>query len=646
MKKKCEYCGKYNCICKDIENHSEHHKHHEEENHVHNHTHNNKKKEKRLELLIYVVAVILFILSFFFIKPKYYIITYLVVILLSGYEILIEGIKNLIKLNFEESTLMTIATIAAFALGQYPEACLVILLFRLGEFLEDKIVDRSQKNIEDIVKIKVDIANVINDNGEIEIKKSEDVKIGEIILVKPGEKVPLDGIVFSGSSRIDKSAITGESILVDVCENEEILSGSLNISGPLKIKVEKDYKNSTITQIIDLVYEATTNKGETEKFITRFSKIYTPVVLILALLIAVVVPLFSGFRFEEWMIRSLIFLVASCPCSIVISIPLAMFSGVGAISKKGLLLKGTKYLEKLSKATVAAFDKTGTLTTGEMVLDRIETIGNYDKEKIMQYIVNLEKLSTHPISKAFLEENADILEYEDYEEIAGHGIYSKLEGKEVVLGNKKLLKKYEIDTKNIQYASLYIAINKKVEGYIFLKEKVNEGSTQIIRELKKEKINRVVMLTGDNEIAAKKIANELNIKEFYPDLLPKEKQEIIEKLKNENENVIFVGDGINDAPVLAAANIGISMGQGTHIANSISDGILITNKINVLPKSIHTAKKTINICKFNIIFSLLVKLIVIILGFIGIAPIWSAVLADTGVTFLTVMNSIRIIKGE
>ena len=642
MKKKCEYCGKYNCICKDVENHSEYHKHDEEKNHVHN----NKKKKNRLELLIYIVAVILFILSFFFIKPKYHIITYLVVILLSGYVILIEGIKNLIKLNFEESTLMTIATIAAFALGEYPEACLVILLFRLGEFLEDKIVDRSQKNIEDIVKIKVDNANVINNNGEIEIKKSEDVQIGDIILVKPGEKVPLDGIVIHGNSEIDKSAITGESTSVSVGENDIILSGSVNISGVIKIKVEKDYKNSTISQITDLVYEATNNKGKTEKFITRFSKIYTPVVLILALIIAIVVPVFTGFKFEEWMIRSLIFLVASCPCSIVISIPLAMFSGVGSISKKGLLLKGTKYVEKLSKATVVAFDKTGTLTTGKMILDRVDTVGNYDKETIMKYIVNLENLSNHPISKAFSKEKVEILEHEDYEEIAGHGIYCKLEGKEVVLGNKKILEKYEVDTKNIRHASLYLAIDKKVEGYAYIKEEVNEGSIRIIKELKKEKINRVVMLTGDNEIAAKKIADELNIKEFYSELLPIDKKNIIEKIKKENEKIVFVGDGINDAPVLATADLGISMEHGTHIANSISDGILMTNKLNVLPKSLHIARKTINICKFNIIFSLLIKLIVIILGFIGIAPIWSAVLADTGVTFLTVMNSIRIIKGE
>ena len=605
-----------------------------------------ENKEKKIEIFLYIIAIIIFVLSFLFIKPKYHIITYSIVILLSGYEILIEGIKNLIKFNFEESTLMTIAVIAAFALGEYPEACMVILLFRIGEFLEDKIVDKSQKNIEEIVKIKVDTANLLNENGEVTVISSKKVKVGDIILVKPGEKVPLDGIVIQGNSSLNISAITGESRTIDISENDSVLSGSINLSGAFKVKVEKDYKNSTITQIVDLVYEATNNKGETEKFITSFSKIYTPVVVILAVIIALIIPLFTGFNFETWILRSLIFLVASCPCSIVISIPLAMFSGVGAISKKGLLLKGTKYIEKLAKATVIAFDKTGTLTTGEMMLDRIESIGEYDEEKIIQYIVNLEKSSNHPISRAFLEKKVAKLEHNEYKEIAGHGIYCIIEGKEILLGNKKLLKKYGVDINNIRNASLYLAINKKIEGYVYLKEKINEGSFQVIRELKKENINRVIMLTGDNKVSASKILDELNIKEVYSELLPKQKQDIIEKLKKEKEHVVFVGDGINDAPVLAAADVGISMGNGTHIANSISDGILMTNNLNVLPKSIRTARKSINITKFNIAFSLTIKLVVMVLGFLGIAPIWSAVLADTGVTFLTVMNSIRIIKGE
>ena len=605
-----------------------------------------KENSKKIDLSLYFLSIIIFTLSFIIVKPQYHIITYLIVILLAGYELLIEGIKNLFKFNFEESTLMTIASIAAFALGEYPEACLVILLFRLGDFLEDIIVEKSEKNIKEIVSIKVDTANILNDKEEIVVIPSEEVKSGEILLIKPGEKVPLDGVVIHGTSNIDTSAVTGESAPVVVSENDKILSGSINLTGALKVKVEKDYKNSTITQIVDLVYEAVNNKGETEKFITKFSKVYTPVVIVLALILAVFPPLFTGFNFETWILRSLIFLVASCPCSIVISIPLAMFSGVGTISKKGLLLKGTKHIESLANGNVIAFDKTGTLTTGKMKLDRIESIGNYDREELFQYIVNLENLSNHPIGNAFSEENVEKIEIHDYEEIAGHGIHCRIDGKEVILGNIKLLEQYKTYMNNIWDANLYLAIDKKVEGLVYLKEEVSKENSKIVKELKKENINRVIMLTGDNKLAAKKVADILNIKEVYAELLPKDKQEVIENIKKEKQKVIFVGDGINDAPVLAAADLGISMGQGTHIANNISDGILMTNRMHVLPKCIHIAKKTLNIAKFNIIFSLAVKVIVIVLGIIGIAPIWSAVLADTGVTFLTVMNSIRIIKGE
>ena len=641
MKEKCKLCGKYNCIC-DKKLEEKHHSH--ECGCEHGHCHGGAPKNKKTDFYLYILAIIVFVLSLTVVKQEFRNFAYLLVILLAGYELLIAGIRNFIKLNFEETTLMTIAVIAAFALGEYPEACLVVLLFRIGEFLEDKISKKSQKNIEEIVKIKAETANVLNENEEVIVTPSEKVKVGETILIKPGEKVPLDAIVIRGESSIDTSVVTGESIPVSVSENDLILSGSINLSGAIIAKVERDYNNSTATQIVNLVYEATSNKGETEKFITKFSKVYTPIVMALALILAIIPPLFTGFNFADWILRSLIFLVASCPCSIVISIPLAMFAGVGAISKKGLLLKGTKYIENLSKAKVIAFDKTGTLTTGEMQLDKIETIGSYDSEKLMKYIVNIEKLSNHPISKAFIEERVEKVEIQNYEEIAGHGIFCEIEGKQVILGNKKMLQKYQVNMDNIKEASIYLAIDKKIEGLVYLKEEINERNTNIVEQLKKESVNRIVMLTGDNKEAANKIAEELKISEVYAELLPQEKQKIIEKLKNKKQKVIFVGDGINDGPVLASADLGISMGQGTHIANNISDGILLTNNLNVLPNCIHIAKNTIRISKFNIIFSVFVKLFVVALGFLGIAPIWSAILADTGVTILTVMNSIRIIK--
>lgn len=643
MEEKCKYCGKINCICGKKEQ-EEHHNH--EHGCEHGHCHSATSETKKTDFYFYILAIIIFILSFTVVKQEFRMISYLIVILLAGYELLLDGIRNFIKLNFEESTLMTIAVMAAFVLGEYPEACLVVLLFRVGEFLEDKISQKSQKNIEEIVKIKAETANVLNEKEEVTVTPSQKVKVGETILIKPGEKVPLDAIIISGDSSMDTSAITGESNPVSVSKKDQILSGSINLSGAVIARVERDYHDSTASQIVDLVYEATNNKGETEKFITKFSKVYTPIVMILALILAVVPPLFTGFDFANWIMRSLIFLVASCPCSIVISIPLAMFSGVGAISKKGLLLKGTKYIENLSKVNVIAFDKTGTLTTGQMQLDKVEGTGNYDKEKLMQYIVNLENLSSHPISKAFIGEKVEKLKIENYKEIAGHGIYCEIEEKQVILGNKKLLQKYQVNMNNIKEASIYLAIDKRVEGLVYLKEKINEGNNKIVEQLKKENINRVIMLTGDNKEAANKIGDTLNISEIYAELLPQEKRKIIENLKNEKQKVIFIGDGINDGPVLASADLGISMGQGTHIANNISDGILMTNNLNVLPNCIHTAKKTIRISKFNIMFSLLIKLFVLILGILGIAPIWSAILADTGVTILTVMNSIRIIKGE
>lgn len=623
-----------------------HCEHCEIENHAHNHEH--EEKENKLEIVLYVIGILFLLLSFIPRLGNMKVVLIVFSILFSGYELLFNGIKNIFKLNFEEDTLMTIAVIAAFCLGEYVESCLVIILFRLGEFLEHRAVDKSQDSIKEIVKIKADTANLVKENSEIEVVDVAKIKVNDTILIKPGEKIPVDCIVLTGTSEIDTSAITGESKPVYVKENTEILSGGINLNGALTCKVLRDVKNSTASQIVDLVYEATNNKGKTEKFITKFSKIYTPTVITIAILVAIIPATLGYLDYKTWIMRALIFLVASCPCSLVISIPLSFITCIGKISKKGMIIKGTKHIENLAKATVVAFDKTGTLTTGKMKIDEIKVFGEFDKENVLKYIYNLEMLSNHPISTAIKEHEKDIqkLDVTEYKEIAGHGLYGIIEQNEVLFGNKKLLDKYEINQSgiDIQENAIYLAVNKKIVGAITLTEEIRENCKDITKKLNKIGIIKTIMLTGDNDISAKKVAEKINVTEIKSSLLPKEKLQQIEKLKQNNQKVIFVGDGINDSPVLAASNFGIAMGEGTTIASTTADSILISNNIGTLPDIIKTAKRTMHVVKFNIVFSLLIKAIVLILGAIGIAPIWLAILADTGVTFLTVVNAVKNIK--
>lgn len=595
------------------------------------------------DIILYIISIIFFILGVTIDIGGYQFIFYFISVFLVGYDLIIEGIKNIFKLNFEEDTLMTIAVIAAFILGEYPESCLVLLLYKLGEFLEDYAVDKSNNNIEEITKIKSNTANLLIDN-KIEVVEVEKLKVGDKILIKAGEKVPVDCKIYKGTTKIDASPITGESKKIDKEENMELLSGSLNLTGGIYCEVTKEYKDSTATKIVDLVYEATNNKGKTEKFITKFSKIYTPIVIVIAILITVI-PAIMGLNIKAWVMKSLFFLVASCPCSIIISIPLAFLSCIGAISKKGMIIKGTKHIENLSKSKAIAFDKTGTLTTGEVTIEKIETFNKFDKNIMLQYIFNLEELSNHPISKVIKEIGIkpEKLEVKDYKEIAGHGIYAKINDEEVIFGNKKLLDKYKVNTDNYVEDSITLSINKKIIGYITLKEKSREEAKDLIKRLSEIGINRVVMLTGDNKKSANKIAEELKISEVYSELLPEQKLEKVNEIKKENK-VIFVGDGINDSPVIATADFGISMGEGTEIANNTSDAILLSNNLATIPDIINIARESMKIVKFNIAFSIIVKFIVLILGFIGIAPMWSAVLADTGVSLITVLNSVRIFK--
>lgn len=607
-----------------------------------------KGENSKFKILMYVISLILFAVGFMPALASYRLVIYLLAVILSGYDLIIEGIKNIFHLNFEEDTLMTIAIIAAFVIGEYPESVAIVLLFKLGEFIEDKAVEKANKNINSIASLKVQTANLAN-GKDTKTVNVEELKVGDTIIVKPGETVPVDSKIIKGESALDTSKLTGESEPVYVNENNEILSGSINQTGTLTCRVNKEYKDSTISKIVDLVYEATNNKGKKEEYITKFSKIYTPVVIIIAVLLAIVPALF-GADFVTWLYRALVFLVASCPCSIVISIPLAYFSCIGAISKKGLLIKGTRHIEDLAKAQVLALDKTGTITTGKMKVQEFKLVKNkqLDKKQILQYAYSLEANSNHPISNAIIEYASEFnlkkLEVENQKEIAGCGIYGEMEEKQVIIGNKKMLDKYQIEVDSkIPENAILIAVNNKISAYITLNERIREGVKETITKLYETGIKKVVMLTGDSKTNAEKIAKACGKIEYRAKLMPEDKVEEINKLKEEGK-AIFIGDGINDSPVLATSDFSIAMGEGTDIASTTADSILISNNISSLPQIIKVARKTIRIVNENITISLFAKLIVLILGILGIAPVWLAVAADTGITLITVINSIRIFK--
>lgn len=709
MSCKCDRCKEHDKKANNNKIHQINEGQEKENNRIHqinDEQENEVKEENRFKKIIpYVIAVIIFLITFIPAIPEgIKIAMYIATVLLAGYEIFLEGIQNIFHLRFEEDTLMTIAVVAACCLGEFREACLVVLLFCLGEFIEDMAVSKSNKNIEEIADMKVNTANrfiksdktnVVSEESseniiekevnkkeandkeiiqlenqvleEIEIVTVEELKVGDKILIKPGEMVPVDCKILSGNSQLDTSRLTGESEPKTVETGQEILSGNMNLSGSLTAEVVREYKNSTASQIINLVYEATNNKGKTEKFITKFSKIYTPTVIILALAIGII-PILLGFDSKTWITRSLVFLVASCPCSIVISIPLAFFSCVGVLSKKGLLIKGTKHIENLAKSKTICFDKTGTITTGKMVIEEVKIFDILEKnneltenkemenskeqqKQFFSYLYSLEHLSNHPIAtsieaeiqKQGWEKEELLQEVLEEEEISGHGVKGTINGKQVLFGNKKLLDAYQISyPENLATNGVYLAVDEKLVGYILPKEKIRKGLEGLKQKLEKVGIHKIAMLTGDEQNKAEKIAEKVGNIEVYASLLPKEKLEKVEEFRKQGK-VIFIGDGINDSPVLAAADFSISMGEGTQIASNTADSILISNQLSSLPDIIKIAKSSIKIVYFNIIFSLLIKLIVLILGVIGYAPIWLAVFADVGVTLITVLNSIRIL---
>ena len=579
-----------------------------------------------------------------------YVISYLIV----GFEVIKKAIINIFHGEFfDENFLMSIATIGAFAIQEFPEAVAVMLFYQLGEYFQSYAVKKSRKSIASLMNIRPDYAN-LKVNGKIEKKSPEEVKIGDIIVVKPGEKVPLDGIVLDGCSMLDTSALTGETVPREVKQNDKILSGCINLNGVLEIKVEKEFGESTVSKILDLVENETKKKAKTENFITKFSKYYTPIVVFLALIIAFIPPLVTKTEFLDWIYRALTFLVVSCPCALVISVPLSFFSGIGAASKKGILVKGSNYLEILSKTQIAVFDKTGTLTEGVFEVQKIANEKFIDKQELLRLSAYCENYSNHPISnsikKAYGKE-IDKNRIKDSKEVSGKGIISIIDGKEVACGNIKLM--IELGLKNINQTDeigtcVYVAVDKKYAGYILISDKVKEDSKKAIEQLKKVGVKKTVMLTGDNKEVAERVNKELNLDEVYSELLPIGKVNKLEELlknKNEDSKLAFIGDGINDAPVLARADIGIAMGGlGSDAAIEAADVVIMTDEPSKIATAIKISRKTLKIVYQNISFALIVKIGVLILSAFGLATMWAAVFADVGVTVLAILNSFRALK--
>lgn len=609
---------------------------------------NKKLKNLLIKIIISSIIFTIAILSpiNLYAKLSLYILSYLIV----GYEILEKSFKNILSGEiFDENFLMVLASFVAFFLGEYTEAIAIILFYQIGEFFQSYAVNNSRKSISKLVNIKADYAN-IEKNGKIEKVNPEEININDIIIIKPGERVPLDGIIVEGQSNIDTSALTGESMPQSVEIKDEILSGCINLSNILKVKVSKKYTESTASKILDLIENATNKKAKVEHFITKFAKIYTPIVVGLAVLIATLPPFILNEEFSKWIYRSMVFLVVSCPCALVISVPLSFFAGIGLASKYGILVKGGNFLELLSKVKYFVFDKTGTLTRGKFEVSEIHNI-NITEEEFLKYASYAEYYSNHPIAKSIkskYNQNIELDKIKDIKEIQGKGIEAKIDNDLIYIGNEKIMQKFNINFEIINKIGtiVYMAINNKYVGYLVIADQIKSNAKKAIQDLYKIGIQKTIMLTGDKKSVAENVATQLNLSEFHSELLPADKIEKLENIMENNKNirVSFVGDGINDAPALARADIGIAMGNiGSDVAIESADIVIINDNLESLAKSIKISKRTINIAKENIYFSIGIKIIVLLLGTIGYASIWEAVFADVGVCLIAILNSLRIL---
>ena len=607
------------------------------------------------KLIKIIIAFILFLVSMIFnfnnewINNILFIISYLIV----GFEIIKKALRNIIRGKvFDENFLMTIATIGAFGIGEYPEAVAVMLFYQVGELFQSYAVDKSRKSISSLMDIRPDFANVEKE-GKIEKVDPDDVEVGDIIIIKPGEKVPLDGVILEGKSSLDTKALTGESLPRSVTEGEEILSGCINLNGVLRVETTKEYGQSTVSKILDLVENASSKKSKSENFITKFARYYTPIVVIIALFLAIVPPLLiDGATFSDWIYRALSFLVVSCPCALVISIPLSFFGGIGGASKMGILIKGSNYLEAISKAEIVVFDKTGTLTQGNFEVQKIVAI-NISQEELLKTVAYAENYSNHPISlsvKNAYSRKINETDIQSTQELSGMGIVARIWDKDIIVGNEKLMKEEEIEFSKTDDVGtvLYVAIDNKYVGYILIADKIKDDAKIAIESLKKNNVKKTVMLTGDKKSVGEDVAQKLGIDKVYTELLPDGKVKKVEKLlkeKSENGKLVFVGDGINDAPVLALADIGIAMGGlGSDAAIEAADVVIMTDEPSKIVNTIKLSKKTMKIVKENIVFAIFVKVLILILSALGLSTMWEAVFADVGVSVIAIINALRVLR--
>lgn len=599
------------------------------------------------EIIKIIISAILFGISFFFKEESvpffiFLISSYIIV----SYEIFIDAGKKLLSKDiFDENMLMIIATISAFCIGEYPEAVMVMLLFEFGEYLSHQAVHHSKESITKLMDLRSDYVNlkINNDIKKIDIKEA---KLDDIFVVKPGEKIPLDGIVMDGESSVDTSSLTGESIPKTVRKDDTVLSGSVNNGSLLTIKATSIYTTSTASKIIELIENSSERKTDTEKFITRFAKIYTPIVVLLAFLITVI-PTIMGYDFQTWLYRALVFLVTSCPCALVISVPLGFFCGIGRASKEGILIKGSSELERLNKIKTLVFDKTGTVTKGNFEVSEIQS-DKMDPTEMLTVLAHAEYYSNHPIAKSILkkyDKEIDKSIIKDFKEISGHGVTATINGQKVIAGNQRLLNKQDIKVPNVEVGTtVYLAINNDYVGYATIADQIKEEAYELVENLSDQGINKVVMLSGDNVDIVTKVGQQLKINEYYANLLPIDKVNKVNEIKEEDFTA-FVGDGINDAPVIKLSDVGIAMGGvGSDATIEAADIVLMKDDLTKIPLAIKISKTTTKIVNFNIVFALTFKLLMLVLATFGYASIWMAVFADVGVTLLAVLNTLRIMK--
>ncbi|HIT24245.1 MAG TPA: cadmium-translocating P-type ATPase [Candidatus Faecimonas intestinavium] len=607
------------------------------------------------KLIRIIIAFILFVFSLVikfdneWINNGEFIVSYIIV----GFEIIRKALRNIIRGKvFDENFLMTVATIGAFGIGEFPEAVAVMLFYQVGELFQSYAVDKSRKSIASLMDIRPDYANIYR-NGIVEKVNPDEVKIGDTIIVKPGEKIPLDGVIFEGQTTLDTKALTGESMPREAIEGDEVLSGCININGVIKIEVKKEFGESTVSKILDLVENASSKKSKSENFITKFAKYYTPVVVIIAVILAILPPLLiSGQNFSDWIYKALSFLVVSCPCALVISIPLGFFGGIGGASKMGILIKGSNYLEALSNVETVVFDKTGTLTKGTFEVQKVNAIG-ISQDELLKIAAYSEHYSNHPISKSIKKaygKDIDEKQIIKTQELSGLGISARIGEKDVLVGNEKLMNEHQISyTKcNDIGTILYVAIERKYVGYVLIADTIKEDSKNAINGLKKNNVKQTVMLTGDRKQVGEAVSKELGLDKVYTELLPDGKVEKVEELlkeKSEKGKLAFVGDGINDAPVLALADIGIAMGGlGADSAIEAADIVIMTDEPSKIVKAIKLSKKTMRIVKENIVFAIFIKVVVLILAAFGVSTMWEAVFADVGVSIIAIINALRILR--